>query len=151
MSKGFTGRHMAASMVGFFGVVIGVNVLMATEATRTFGGTVVDNSYVASQHFNRWLDEAQAEKQLGWTVDMERDGDHALLTIAARGAQVDDATVTATAEHPLGRLPDIRLRFQDRGDGHYRSLEALPAGRWRVRLDVRRAGQRARFVDEVPA
>lgn len=151
MRKGFTGRHMAASMVGFFGVVIGVNVLMAMEATRTFGGTVVENSYVASQHFNRWLDEAQAEKLLGWTVDMERGGNHALLSIQARGSRVGDAAVTGVAEHPLGRLPDLELRFRNLGSGRYRSIEALPPGRWRVRLDVRRAGQRARFIDEVPA
>ncbi|MFP5454579.1 MAG: FixH family protein, partial [Alphaproteobacteria bacterium] len=55
MRRGFTGRHMAASMVGFFTVVIAVNVTMATVASHSFGGTVVDNSYVASQRFNRWL------------------------------------------------------------------------------------------------
>jgi hypothetical protein len=57
----FTGRHMAMIMIAFFGVVIAVNVLMARFAVSTFGGVVVENSYVASQHFNRWLDEARVE------------------------------------------------------------------------------------------
>ena len=43
----FTGRHMAAIMVAFFGVVIAVNVYMARLATSTFTGVVVENSYVA--------------------------------------------------------------------------------------------------------
>ncbi len=67
-TKRFTGRHMAAIMFAFFGVVIAVNVTMATFATRTFGGTVVDNSYVASQKYNGWLAEARRQERLGWTA-----------------------------------------------------------------------------------
>ena len=55
MQRAFTGRHMAAIMVAFFGVVIVVNLLNARLASSTFGGEVVENSYVASQDFNRWL------------------------------------------------------------------------------------------------
>jgi len=42
--KPFTGRHMLAVLVGFFGVVIAVNFIMASYATSTFGGVVVENS-----------------------------------------------------------------------------------------------------------
>ncbi|MFD2579774.1 FixH family protein [Novosphingobium colocasiae] len=61
----FTGRHMATILVLGFGVVIGINFLMAHYAVSTFGGVVVENSYVASQDFNRWLDEAAKEKGAG--------------------------------------------------------------------------------------
>ena len=54
MTKPFTGWHMTAILVGFFSTVIAVNVYMAHAAISTFGGTVVDNSYVASQEFNGW-------------------------------------------------------------------------------------------------
>ena len=64
MTRRFTGWHMTAIMFAFFGVVVSVNMLMATLATRTFGGTVVENSYVASQSFNRWLAEARAQDRL---------------------------------------------------------------------------------------
>lgn len=47
----FNGRHMTAILVAFFAVVIAVNVLMARFIICTFGGVVVENSYVASQHF----------------------------------------------------------------------------------------------------
>jgi hypothetical protein len=59
-------QHMTAILVAFFGVVVVVNFTMAGYASSTFGGIVVENSYVASQHFNRWLDEARAEDRLGW-------------------------------------------------------------------------------------
>ena len=61
----FTGWHMTGILVAFFGVVVSVNVFMAQAAISTFDGTVVDNSYVASQKFNGWLDKAEAQKALG--------------------------------------------------------------------------------------
>src|SRR3546814_19411645 len=57
----FTGRHAAMILIAFFGVVISVNIVMASFALSTFGGTVVDNSYVASQHSNEWLATADAQ------------------------------------------------------------------------------------------
>ena len=51
----FTGWHMATILVSFFAIVVGVNLLMARFATSTFGGVVVENSYVASQQFNQPL------------------------------------------------------------------------------------------------
>jgi len=69
MTRTFTGWHMTGIVVALFGVVIAVNVLMASYAIGTFGGTVVDNSYVASQRFNSWLAEARTQRDLGWNVD----------------------------------------------------------------------------------
>ena len=151
MRTGFTGRHMAGSMVGFFTVVIAVNVTMATVASRSFGGTVVDNSYVASQRFNRWLDEAAAERKLGWTVGADRVGDRAEIHLHGTRGALADASVTAVAQHPLGRQPDRPLRFESEGNGQYRSIQTLPPGRWRLRIEVRNGNDAARFVDEVPA
>ena len=52
MPRTFTGRHMTMVLVAFFGTIIVVNFTMARFASSTFGGVVVENSYVASQHFN---------------------------------------------------------------------------------------------------
>ena len=151
MKRTFTGRHMLAICVAFFGVVIAVNMLMATMATRTFGGTVVDNSYVASQHFNRWLDEAEAERQLGWKVSAARQGDHLALVLAGPHGPLTDARIAAVAEHPLGLEADIPLHFRSVGDGRFLSAEGLPAGRWRLKLDIRKQDQRSRFLKDLPA
>ena len=58
--KPFGGRQMAAIFVTGFGIVIAVNVAMASLAVESFHGTVVDNSYVASQSYNGWLGKAAA-------------------------------------------------------------------------------------------
>ncbi len=137
----FTGRHMAIIMVAFFAVVIAVNLTMARLAGASFTGVVVENSYVASQHYNRWLEEARAEEKLGWKADARRAADGHLL-VRLDGVPTG-ATVLAHAWHPLGRATDHTLQFAADGEV-FRSTQALPEGRWRVRIEVNAAGQRWR-------
>jgi len=143
----FTGRKMTAIMVAFFGVVIVVNVYMAREATATFGGEVVENSYVASQHYNHWLDEASAEDALGWTARATRQADgHVVVELVGPG---QSASVSAVARHPLGTRPDETLHFKPQGPGRYVSVEPLPFDRWRLRLTVRAGGKLWRHEGDV--
>lgn len=138
MIRRFTGWHMTGILVAFFAVVIVVNALMATIAVRSFGGTVVDNSYVESQKFNRYLAQARVQDRLGWQDAMALDADrHVALTLTdARGVAVAGARIAAVAEHPLGRAPDIQLMFHEATPGRYVSDVRLPAGRWQVRADI---------------
>lgn len=150
MTRLFTGRHMLAIMLAFFGVVIGVNMLMATLASRTFGGTVVDNSYVASQQFNGWLKEGRAQERLGWRAGLALDSGR-LVTVAARDRDsvLTGALVEAVARHPLGRSPDINLTFSERRPGFYVSQAPLPPGRWLVHLQLSVAGRELRQIDNL--
>ena len=61
-----TGRHVLAIAVASFGVIIGVNVLLAVNAVSTFPGLEVENSYVASQTFDV---ERKAQEALGWFAE----------------------------------------------------------------------------------
>jgi nitrogen fixation protein FixH len=135
----FNGWHMAAILAGFFGVIIAVNVVNARFAGATFGGVVVDNSYVASQDFNRWLDEAKAQKALGWdeVTTWRPDG---RVVVAATGVP-GGAALKGWARHPLGRLPDRGLTFDRIGPARYLSRQALPDGRWDLRLTFAADGQ----------
>jgi nitrogen fixation protein FixH len=140
MSTRFTGRHMAAILVAFFAVVVVVNLAMARFAIGTFGGVVVENSYVASQQFNRWLDEAERERALGWEAQTRRGaGGRVELTLA--GPADGTATIHAVARHPLGRTPDRELAFAPAGPHRFVAAEALPAGRWRLRIEVAAEGR----------
>lgn len=139
MTREFTGRLMAGILLAFFGVVVAVNVAMARLAGSTFGGVVVDNSYVASQQFNRWLARAEQQKALGWHAQASRDA--AGRVVVALGEIGGAPTqVSGIARHPLGRLPDRAIVFAPTGDRRFVSREALPAGRWRLRLEVSSAG-----------
>lgn len=151
MTRRFTGWHMTAIMVAFFGVVIAVNFVMASDAVRTFGGEVVENSYVASQRYNGWLAEARAQEREGWRADPVIRADRRLLLTVGRGAKpVEGARVTVIAQHPLGTLPDRTLQFATGGAaGRYLSDVPLPHGRWLLRITIAQGNKRAHFDDEV--
>lgn len=133
-----TGRKVTAIFVVFFGIVMAVNFTMAHFASSTFGGVVVENSYVASQNYNKWLDEAAAEKKLGWSAAVTRLPDNR-VALRFTGAP-DDLVVTGVARHPLGHAPDQALTFARAADGAFVSDKAVAPSRWLVRLTAQ-AGQ----------
>lgn len=144
MSRQFTGRDMAFVFVGFFGLVVAVNFTMAWFARDSFGGLVVDNAYVASQKYNGWLAEARAQEALPWRAEQRLGADrHVALVLHGSPGSF---TATAVAEHPLGRAPDMTLRFVAGADGTLRSSEALPQGRWNVRTTVSRGNETVRLA-----
>ncbi|MCW3849499.1 FixH family protein [Sphingomonas sp. LB-2] len=150
MTRQFTGRHMTAIMVAFFAVVIGVNVVMARSAIGTFGGVVVDNSYVASQKFNTWLRDADAQDRLGWRARASAEpGDRLVVTLAGPREPVTRATVTVEAEHPVGRLKSQQLTLTEERPGVYTAPHALPRGRWRLHIEARAAAGSARFIQDI--
>jgi nitrogen fixation protein FixH len=134
---------MTMIMVAFFGVVIAVNLTMATLASRSFGGTVVDNSYVASQRYNQWLAKAREQDRLGWNTPVSLDAARRVV-IGVPGLSFEGS---GTAHHPLGRAADVGLVFRHDGEGRLVSTTALPAGRWQLRLEVRQGGTVKRLAE----
>ena len=138
-----TGWHFTAIIVSFFAVVITVNLVMARFASSTFGGVVVENSYVASQKYNGWLAAARAQEQLPRQAAQALAADrHVVISLGGSGGRF---TATAVAEHPLGRADDIPLAFAPAAGG-LRSTAALPPGRWTVRTTVARGNETVRLA-----
>lgn len=150
LRKQFTGRHMTAILIVFFGVVITVNFTMASLAISSFGGTVVDNSYVASQNYNRWLANAAVQDKLGWkeaiTLNPQR---HVIVSVASRGVVLDGVKAAGQALHPLGKFPPIEIAFDTLSPGILISKTALPTGRWRINLTVRKNTDIAKYLTEL--
>jgi nitrogen fixation protein FixH len=150
MTRPFTGRHMAAALVGFFAVVIAVNLVMATQAVRTFGGVVVANSYVASQRFNGWLAEARAQERQGYRAEAHgTPGGTLTVRLRGPGGPRTGAGVTVQAEHPLGRIAGRDFALREVAAGQYVAPHALPPGRWKLRIRSRGKGADAQFEQEV--
>ncbi len=138
----FTGRHMLAVVLLFFGTIIGVNIVMVISATGTFPGLVVKNSYVASQNFNRTLAEAKAQSEMGWRMTLDvGDGLVAVLLVDRDDVPIRDLDVVAEAGRPSTTGEDRRIALVRDGDG-YRAAEALPPGLWEVAIEARRDGTR---------
>ena len=151
LSKGkFTGWHMTAILVVFFGIVMAVNFTMARMALGTFGGTVVDNSYVASQNYNRWLAEGDKQNRLGWTVKAELTTDRFVVIDGQKnGLPLQATTAVGDALHPLGRAVDMPLTFKAMPDGKLKSTTALPVGRWNVQISLRQSADIYKFVEQL--
>jgi nitrogen fixation protein FixH len=143
MTRRFTGWHMTAILVVGFSVVVAVNMLMATLAVGSFGGVVVENSYVASQNFNAWLEEAREENALGWTASVSRAGD-GRLRVKTSGAP-EGTQAIAELRHPLGREETITLPLRNDGTGEFISADPLPEGRWLVRLTLSQGSDQMRL------
>lgn len=134
---GFTGFHMLAIMIAFFGVIIAVNVTMAVTASTSWTGLVVKNTYVASQEFNRKAQEGRAQAALGWT---------AKLTIgdgAVRFALTDADGVTkamqggiATFRRPVNDVEDTVVTLAAEPDGSLKGPVALAEGAWIVEVQA---------------
>lgn len=141
-ARRFTGWHMTAILVSFFLIVIIVNLVMARAAIGTFGGTVVENSYVAGQKFDDWAKAAADQKKLGWVVKGALAADRKLrVAVTDAAGSAAGFTATASAHHPLGRLPEQTLSFAPSAGGQLVSTQSLPAGRWQVKLSVSRNGK----------
>ena len=61
-----TGRHVLGVVVGFFAIVIALNIWFLTLAYRTFPGQVSETPYEDGVAFNRHLATQEAQARLGW-------------------------------------------------------------------------------------
>lgn len=147
----FTGWHMTAILVAFFGVVMAVNFAMARMAVSSFGGTVVDNSYVASQNYNRWLRAADQQDRLDWHVDARLDAQRRVIVDVRKGGQLlPGVRASGDALHPLGRSADLALDFAMTTAGRLRSTRALPPGRWSLQLSLRKGADIYKLREVLP-
>lgn len=126
----FTGRHMLAITIAFFGVIISVNILMAVISMRTWTGLVVDNSYVASQEYQDKLDAHRVQAEAGWTSVLEYGDGRIRLDLVAGDAPVAIGGLRLRLNRPIGTRDDHLLDLVAQPDGSYAADVALDAGMW---------------------
>ncbi len=133
----FTGKHMAIAMVAFFGVIVAVNLTMATLASRTWTGLVVKNSYVASQDFNAKQAAARKQAALGWHGRIARSEDGIGFDFSKRnGEAITSASVAVIFRRPATEQMDQTVTFTHRGKGHYSGDVLLGSGNWTAEVNA---------------
>ena len=128
-----TGRHVLAITVGAFSVIIGVNLVLAVQAVRTFPGLEVANGYIASQTFDA---DRKAQEALGWTVSPQyREGRLTLAVTDAEGLPAAvrslDVLVGRATEEKDDVVPDF-LRVA----GVWEADVALARGKWMLKVEA---------------
>ncbi|MER9201587.1 FixH family protein [Mesorhizobium sp. M0933] len=136
-SREFTGRHMLAIILAFFGVVIAVNLTMATLANTSWTGLVVENTYVASQQFNRKAEEGRAQAALGWTGKLTIAwGEVRYGVTDAAGKPVPLHGVKVLFRHPAYEKEDESITLAA-ASGQEFAVQHMPRdGVWIVEIDA---------------
>lgn len=134
MARELTGRKVLAITIGAFGLIIGVNILLAVKAVQTFPGLEVPNSYVASQVFDA---ERMAQEKLGWTLRYRYvEGELILSFRNPEGLPVEAREVSALVGRTTEAAEDKRPDFTYR-DGDFAAPLVLGPGAWMILLEAR--------------
>jgi len=142
-----TGRMVLAMLLGFFGVVIAVNLVLVREAVSTFGGVDTPSSYQAGLNFKAEAAAAAAQDALHWQVGARlapaAGGKTVTVTAAdADGNALSHLSVNVRFAHPADDRRDVSVALQETGPGTYAGLAVMNAGQWTLDLAIGRAGVR---------
>lgn len=156
-----TGRTVLLCLIGFFGTVMAVNVVMIRAAISTHGGSEKISSYRAGLNFTRDRAAAQAQQVLNWQVDVvlpRREGGQGEgclsplngcaasgpVSVSIRDAQgrpLPGLEAKLILSHPTDSRRDQTLVLTDRGGGAYEGVIDTAPGGWIVDIDLDRDGE----------
>jgi len=135
--KEFTGWHMAAVMVLFFGTIISVNLVLAYQANMTWTGLVVKNSYVASQEFQENTDAKREQLTLGWKAETRYDnGQFEIMLHDRAGREISNVQTAVKLGRPAHENDDRSMVLKETAKGRYVSETELGSGIWQADITV---------------
>lgn len=130
-SRRLGGRGVLVIAIAAFVVMLIPNIILAVTAARTFSGVVVEDSYLASQDFDR---EKAAQLALGWTVTLDHDADALRLGITdTAGHTIRPASLAVTMGRPTTTRDDRMVAMQETPSGYAGEAPFAP-GHWRVEI-----------------
>jgi nitrogen fixation protein FixH len=135
-------------LVAFFGIVIGVNMIMMRLAIQTLPGTEVDSAYSASLAYASEIAAAHDQNTRNWNVDAHigrNPGGGATVQVEARdkqGAPISGLKFRGRFERPTDRRADQPVALAEIGIGIYRGNAVVAPGQWDLVLEGEAAGRR---------
>jgi nitrogen fixation protein FixH len=148
-TKPLTGCKVFLLLVAFFGVVIGVNLIMMKLAIQTLPGTEVDSAYSASLAYEREITAAYDQNARNWKVDahVRRGADGgATLQVEAydnTGIPMSGLKFQGSFERPTDKRADRPVALAEVGRGIYRgTTPEIASGQWDLVLQGDMAGRR---------
>src|SRR3954467_15429207 len=118
-----TGRKVLFMLVAFFGLVIGVNMIMMKLAIQTLPGTEVDSAYSASLAYESEIAAAHDQNARNWKVDAHIGRDSrggATVQVEARdnnGTPMSGLKFRGRFERPIDRRADKPVALAEVGSG----------------------------------
>ena len=144
----FTGRHMLAAILAFFGVITAVNLTMAAIAMNSWTGLIVRNSYVASQEFNENAEAGRAQAALGWQGELAyAKGELRYQLRRDDGTAVLVGHIEVELGRPAHEAEDRTLDLPPADGEAFAARIALADGQWVVRVSAEAEGLTAPWLD----
>jgi nitrogen fixation protein FixH len=148
-ARPLTGRTVLAALLGFFGIVIGVNGVMIALAIGTMPGLESEKPYQAGVAYNAEIEAARAQAARRWTVasHVSRDAQgRATVSVKAHdagGTPISGLAVTVRLLRPTDQRSDRIMELGEHEPGTYLGEAAdVAAGAWEVEIDAARASER---------
>jgi nitrogen fixation protein FixH len=139
-----TGKKVLAILVGFFSVIIAVNMVMAYVAVTTFSGMQTQRPYEAGLKFNHAISQARVQQEQHWKVDTHiertKDGQVTLSMAVAdqQGTAIVIQSVSVQLVSPVDSRNDAAFALVAEGPGRYRGLAQAAAGQWDLVIEAKR-------------
>lgn len=131
------GWHVAAGVVTFFAVVIGVDSVFLTLAYRTHPGQVAPRPYEAGLIYNAELERQRVQTALGWRAAAEAGPEGVTVLMQDRdGAPLRGLTVSATLQRPATEHGRSVLTLTETAPGRYGAARAGLSGAWDTRIEA---------------
>lgn len=150
--RSLTGKHVLLMLVGFFLVIIVVNIVFIFYAIDSFRGEDVKKSYRQGLNYNATLQMREAQAASGWTADVNVQDITRTTAEATAGQQqvivkVSDAegqivkglVMEGRLRHPVDTAKDIPLTFMP-GNLNRANMPKLN-GRWTLEAEAAHDGE----------
>jgi nitrogen fixation protein FixH len=146
----FTGWHMLAILIAFFGVVISVNLTLAYFANASWSGLIVKNSYVASQSFDKDLAIAREQHAIGWKSEAKLTRDALTVTMKDRdGLPLTGLKVIATLQRPVTESQDVKIELKEGAAGIYAQSIVIAPGNWTADITAGKGEHAVRYIERM--
>jgi nitrogen fixation protein FixH len=137
-----TGRTVLLCLIGFFGVIFAMNIVMVRVALSSFSGVETESAYKAGLSFKNDAAAARAQDARHWSVDASvQRGETTRVIITARDAQahaVEGLRPDVRLAHPTDKRRDVPLEFIEMTPGQFQSLTPMPEGQWDLVIGLKR-------------
>jgi nitrogen fixation protein FixH len=125
------GWHVLLMFLGFFGVVIAVNIGFVVMSIRTFPGQVSVTPYEDGLLHDRAVAQFDAQGRLGWSATAATETGAVAVEFRDRaGAPLSGLQVSGDLQRPATETGRITLQFRETGPGRYVAGHAALAGAW---------------------
>ncbi|MEM8936919.1 MAG: FixH family protein [Pseudomonadota bacterium] len=138
MGEGFriAGKHVLMMLVGFFSMILTVNMIFLNFALKTFPGEKVEKSYLQGLNYNDRLEARDTQTALGWRASIDeatRHDNQVLLTLTIvqeNGAPISALDVSGVLSRPAHDGDDSPFVFSPSGNGQYTASVEAGSGVW---------------------